>query len=182
MIVLNMGSCTVSAASLAESHLTSRCRFSGHCLLWLLTFNGKTRTSQTTMLPFLRRFSYGNDPTGCLPTVPTTPASLIGEQWIENAPLLVSQIAPTQCCLLQKGSLESKLDSSVKNRQHGLALPLWNSEITGLDERRFLERLEAENAQLRRSVAELLLQMQALRDGAGTLSAYDAARHRRNVP
>jgi putative ABC transport system substrate-binding protein len=34
--------------------------------------------------------------------------------------LLVSQIAPTQCCLLQKGSLESKLDSSVKNSQHGL--------------------------------------------------------------
>ena len=26
----------------------------------------------------------------------------------------------TQCCLLQKGSLKSKLDSSVKNRQHGL--------------------------------------------------------------
>jgi hypothetical protein len=63
------------------------------------------------------------------------------------------------------------------------ALPLWNSEITGLDERRFLERrLEAENVQLRRSVVELLLQIQALRDGAGTLSAYDAARHRRNVP
>jgi len=34
---------------------------------------------------------------------------------VENAPLLISQIAPTQCCLLQKGSLESKLDSSVKN-------------------------------------------------------------------
>src|SRR5262245_3718206 len=65
----------------------------------------------------------------------------------------------------------------------GPALPLWNSEITGPDERRFLERrLEAENAQLRRSVVELLLQIQALRDGAGTLSAYDAARHRRNVP
>ena len=63
-----------------------------------------------------------------------------------------------------------------------LALPLWNSEITGLDERRFLERLEAENSQLRRSVVELVLQLQALRDGAGTLSAYDAARHRRNVP
>jgi hypothetical protein len=63
-----------------------------------------------------------------------------------------------------------------------LALPLWNSEITGLDERRFLERLEAEDAQLRRSVLELLLQIQALRDGAGTLSAYDAARHRREVP
>ena len=61
-----------------------------------------------------------------------------------------------------------------------LGLPL---EITGLDERRFLERrLEAENAQLRRSVVELLLQIQALRDGAGTLSAYDAARHLREVP
>jgi hypothetical protein len=35
--------------------------------------------------------------------------------------LPVSQIAPTQCCLLQKSSFESKLDSSVKNRQHGLA-------------------------------------------------------------
>jgi len=34
--------------------------------------------------------------------------------------LRVRQIAATQCCLLQKGSLESKLDSSVKNRQHGL--------------------------------------------------------------
>jgi hypothetical protein len=63
-----------------------------------------------------------------------------------------------------------------------LALPPWNSKITGLDERRFLERLEAENSQLRRSVVELLLQIQALRDGAGTLSAYDAARHRRDVP
>ena len=52
-----------------------------------------------------------------------TAFSPIGEQWIENAPLLVSQIAPTQCCLLQKGSLESKLDSSVKNRQHGLVPP-----------------------------------------------------------
>ena len=48
----------------------------------------------------------------------------IGKQWIENAPFRVRQIAPTQCCLLQKGSLESKLDSSVKNCQHGLALQL----------------------------------------------------------
>src|SRR5262249_24855403 len=56
-------------------------------------------------------------------------------------------------------------------------------ENTGLDERRFLERrLDVENAQLRRDVVKLLLQIQALRDGAGTLSAYDAARHRRNVP
>jgi hypothetical protein len=60
-----------------------------------------------------------------------------------------------------------------------LDLPL---EITGLDERRVLARLEAENAQLRRSVVELVLQIQALRDGAGTLRAYDAARHRPDVP
>ena len=62
------------------------------------------------------------------------------------------------------------------------SLPLWNSEITGLDERRFLERLEAENAQLRRSVVDLLLQTQALRDGVRTLRVYDAASHRRDVP
>ena len=63
-----------------------------------------------------------------------------------------------------------------------LGLPSWKSEITGLDERRVLERLEAENARLRRSALELLLQIQALCDGAGTLSAYDAARHPREVP
>jgi|SRR6516162_7102647 hypothetical protein len=62
------------------------------------------------------------------------------------------------------------------------ALPLWNSEITRFDGRRSLERLEAENAQLRRRVVELLLQIQALRDGAGTIRAYDAARHRPDVP
>jgi hypothetical protein len=57
-----------------------------------------------------------------------------------------------------------------------LDLPRWNSETTGLDERstnnqRFLERLEAENAQLRGSVVELVLQIQALRDRAETLTA-----------
>jgi len=36
---------------------------------------------------------------------------------------------------------------------------------------RFLERLEAENAQLRSSVVELVLQIQALRDRAETLTA-----------
>jgi len=56
---------------------------------------------------------------------------------------------------------------------------MWNSATAGLDERstsnqRLLERLEAENAQLRRSVVELVLQVQALRDGSGTLSVYDA--------
>ncbi|HEX4827311.1 MAG TPA: hypothetical protein VFV12_03720, partial [Xanthobacteraceae bacterium] len=56
-----------------------------------------------------------------------------------------------------------------------LDLPRWNSETTGLDERstsnqRFLERLEAENAQLRSGVVELMLQIQALRDRAGILT------------
>src|SRR5262249_60001734 len=63
-----------------------------------------------------------------------------------------------------------------------LGPPLWDSEITGLDERRFLERLEAENAQLRRRVVELALQIQALRDCAGKLRAYDAARQRQSEP
>ena len=49
-----------------------------------------------------------------------TAFATVGQQWIENAPLGVRQIAATQCCLPQKSSLESKLDSSVKNRQHGL--------------------------------------------------------------
>ena len=62
------------------------------------------------------------------------------------------------------------------------SLPPRNSEITGLDGRRLHERLEAENAQLRRRVVDLVLQIQALREGAGTLIAYDAARHRRDVP
>jgi hypothetical protein len=53
---------------------------------------------------------------------------------------------------------------------------VWNSETTELDgesasNQRLLERLEAENAQLRRSVAELVLQIQALRDGVRTLTA-----------
>jgi hypothetical protein len=60
--------------------------------------------------------------------------------------------------------------------------PLWNSQTTGLDERRLRERLEAENARLRRRVVDLLLQTQALRDGVRTLRVYDAARHRRDVP
>jgi hypothetical protein len=52
---------------------------------------------------------------------------------------------------------------------------LWNSETTGLDgqsasNQRLLERLEAENAQLRGSVVELVLQIQTLRDRARTLT------------
>ena len=48
---------------------------------------------------------------------------------------------------------------------------VWNSETTGLDRQsasnqRLLERLEAENAQLRGSLVNLMLQIQALREGA----------------
>jgi cell division protein FtsB len=51
-----------------------------------------------------------------------------------------------------------------------------NPETTELDGRsasnqRLLERLEAENAQLRRSVVELALQIQVLRDDARALTA-----------
>jgi hypothetical protein len=52
-----------------------------------------------------------------------------------------------------------------------LGLSVWNSETTELDRQsvsnqRLLERLEAENAQLRVTVVELLLQIQPLCDGA----------------
>jgi hypothetical protein len=57
-----------------------------------------------------------------------------------------------------------------------LGLSVWNSETTQLERQsvsnqRLLERLEAENAQLRDSVVDLVLQIQALRDGARTLTA-----------
>jgi hypothetical protein len=53
----------------------------------------------------------------------------------------------------------------------GHALSMRNPETTQLDGRstssqRLFERLEAENAQLRGSVVDLMLQIQALRDGA----------------
>jgi hypothetical protein len=75
MMSLNIGSFTFSAACEAESHLTTRSCFSGHCLFWRLTSNGKTRTSQTTTPPFFIRFSYENEPAARLATAPTTPAS-----------------------------------------------------------------------------------------------------------
>jgi hypothetical protein len=46
-----------------------------------------------------------------------------------------------------------------------LGLSVWNSETPQLSNQRLLERLEAENAQLRDSVVDLVLQIQALRDG-----------------
>ena len=54
---------------------------------------------------------------------------------------------------------------------NGHALSVWNPKTTQLDEQsasdqRSFERLEAENARLRGWVVDLMLQIQALRDGA----------------
>jgi hypothetical protein len=89
MIALNFGSFTFSAACEAESHLTTRSCFSGHCLFWCVTSSGKTRTSQTTATPFFNRFSYENEPTERLATAPTTPASSKASrsaEWCGNWP------------------------------------------------------------------------------------------------
>jgi hypothetical protein len=48
-----------------------------------------------------------------------------------------------------------------------VSLSVSNSEATEFGNQRLLERLEAENAQLRGSVVDLLLQLQALRHDAG---------------
>jgi hypothetical protein len=48
-----------------------------------------------------------------------------------------------------------------------VSLAVSNSETTEFGNQRRLERLEAENAQLRSHVVDLLLQLQASRDGAG---------------
>jgi predicted nuclease with TOPRIM domain len=58
----------------------------------------------------------------------------------------------------------------------GLGHSVWKSKTTERDGRiasnqKLLERLEAENAQLRENVVELALQIQALRDRTRTLTA-----------
>ena len=58
-------------------------------------------------------------------------------------------------------------------RSNGQALSVWNPESTQLDgqragDQRSFERLEAENARLRAWVVDLMLQIQALRDGASS--------------
>jgi len=65
---------------------------------------------------------------------------------------------------------------SLKLARERAGQSVWNPETTELDggsasNQRLLERLEAENAQLRRSVVELALQIQALRDDARPLIA-----------
>ena len=68
------------------------------------------------------------------------------------------------------------IGDSNENAFKRLDRAVWNSETTGLDgqssgNQRLLERLEAENVQLRGSVVELVLQIQALRDRARALTA-----------
>src|SRR5262249_23108286 len=83
------------------------------------------RTKTEFQLPYRSGMSRHGAPVRRTQRIPLTVRRLSGiggpgEQRVENAPFRVRYIAPTQCCLLQKGSLESKLDSSVKNRQHAL--------------------------------------------------------------
>ena len=61
----------------------------------------------------------------------------------------------------------------ARARSNGQALSVWNAETTQLDgqsasNQRVFERLEAENARLRAWVVDLMLQIQALRDGASS--------------
>jgi hypothetical protein len=75
MISLNPASWTAFAASLRENHWTSRSSFSGQSVRWRFTSRRKTCTSQITIAPFDRRFSYVKAPIESLPAFPTTPAS-----------------------------------------------------------------------------------------------------------
>jgi hypothetical protein len=73
-------------------------------------------------------------------------------------------------------SLQLARERAWQSRGKSLGLPLWNSETTrpaeqSTSNQTLLERLEAENAQLRSSVVELVLQIQVLRDGSRTLTA-----------
>src|SRR5215471_17423809 len=65
--------------------------------------------------------------------------------------------------------------ASNENAVKGSDRSMWNSDTPWVggqstSRQRMLERLEVENAQLRGSVVELMLQIQALRDGARTLT------------
>jgi len=69
--------------------------------------------------------------------------------------------------------LARKRARQPKGGSNGHALSVWNPKTTQLDgqragDQRSFERLEAENAQLRAWVVDLMLQIQALRDGASS--------------
>jgi hypothetical protein len=113
----------------------------------------------------------------------TSPAGSIPERWVPSTQWLGGCVGDSGGWFMNNVlSLELARERARQPRRgwngHALrlGLPPWNSEATGPDERstgtqRFLERLEAENAQLRGSVVELALQIQELRDRVGTLTA-----------
>ena len=73
---------------------------------------------------------------------------------------------------------QSLIDENTFKRQDE---SVGNSETTGLDgesasNQRLLERLEAENAQLRGSLVNLILQIQALRDALGHQQVLNLAK------
>jgi hypothetical protein len=73
---------------------------------------------------------------------------------------------------------QSLIDENTFKRQDK---SVWNSETTGLDgesasNQGLLERLEAENAQLRGSLVNLMLQIQALRDALGHQQVLNLAK------
>src|SRR5262249_58502483 len=76
--------------------------------------------------------------------------------------VLSLQLARERACRLRGGS-----NGYAFKR---LALPLWNSAITGLDERIFFERLETQNAQLPPSVGGVLVHDQAFLEWAPNLN------------
>jgi len=140
----------------------------------VLTFDGFCRTQPRQRGASLRSYVVDWEHYGRRGDHPANGWAMGGDRGMVMSNVVSLQLARERARRLRGGS-----NGHAFKR---LALPLWNSEITGLDGRSSLARLEAENAQLRRSVVELVLQLQALRDGAGTIRAYDAARHRPDVP
>jgi cell division protein FtsB len=68
-------------------------------------------------------------------------------------------------------SLQCARERSNGHAFKGLGQSVWKRDGRIASNQKLLERLEAENAQLRENVVELALQIQALRDRTRTLTA-----------
>ena len=93
--------------------------------------------------------------------------------WSDSRGGFMSNVLSLQCARERAWQPRS---GSNRHAFRGLGQSVWKSKTTERDGRtasnqRLLERLEAENAQLRENVVELALQIQALRDGVRTLTA-----------
>ena len=82
------------------------------------------------------------------------------------------QLEPLRAGLALEGMMNTRRNRGPVSKRLGLSV--WNSETTRLSNQRLLERLEAENAQLRRNVVDLMLEIQALRDGSAKTRLHDA--------